>query len=78
MCGCSPNATVPGDSQQVFVTKEQREASPLWQGLQYAPEISAFYKSFLGPGLFMVLSNTSTTPPIQSLKSAGLSEAEIT
>eukprot|EP01045_Picozoa_sp_COSAG04_P005318 COSAG04_NODE_245_length_18929_cov_6.708391_4_plen_3740_part_00 len=72
-----PHAAASPGAAPFYWSKAQRAASPMWQGLKYAPEISSFYHSFMGPGLFEVLSNTSATPPLQVLRDANLSDAAI-
>ena len=45
--GVNPTADV---NNTFFATPAQRASDPVWAGLKYAPEISAFYHSFNGKG----------------------------
>ena len=47
---------IPG--QTMFYSPHQRATLQEWQGLQYGPQISSFYHSYKGPGMYTVLAMT--------------------
>jgi hypothetical protein len=71
--------------EKYFTPTQRKEASGtggLWDGLMYGPQISSFYQSFNGIGLFEALVMTEeamdATNPTAKMQSYGLSPAQIT
>ena len=71
----------PKKTPEHYFSAEQRKASALWEGLKYGPQISSFYDSFNGMGMFEALAMSQeqmdATEPAKKMQSYGLSPAQI-